>query len=313
MLILGSNSDADGAQPHARVALFGSGLVGGAIVRELVSADWRVAADFPFAWDAPDQQAAQLEAISAALAENTDNGTRLDIVWSAGRAGFGADAATLAREHATFELAVSVLSDVAAAHFTGRARFHLMSSAGGLFEGQTQVARTTLPKPLRPYGDAKLHQEAAVAALGAMASTHIYRPSSVYGYAPGARAGLVSMLLTNALEGRVTNVFGNPNTVRDYIFTDDIARFIANRISARGSGHSTIETLASGKPTSMIEMIEAVRRLTKRHVYLQYDPRPSNALHMSFIPDALPADLKITPLQVGLSKTYNRIRFPNSA
>jgi UDP-glucose 4-epimerase len=44
--------------------------------------------------------------------------------------------------------------------------FHMMSSAGGLFESQTHCSEHSIPRPLRPYGTGKLMQERALAQAG---------------------------------------------------------------------------------------------------------------------------------------------------
>src|ERR1041385_672024 len=93
--------------------------------------------------------------------------------------------------------------------FTGRLQhslpdahhaFHLLSSAGGLYNGQRNVGRDSVPFATNPYGRAKLEQERQLHLALAHTQRMIYRPASVYGFAgPGTRLGLVAALIHNSI------------------------------------------------------------------------------------------------------------------
>ena len=71
----------------------------------------------------------------------------------------------------------------------------MISSAGGLFEGQTFCDARSAPTPQRPYGEGKLNQEQLAWGRKGDAKIHIFRPSSVYGVSPSGRIGLVTALI----------------------------------------------------------------------------------------------------------------------
>ncbi|MEX0409764.1 hypothetical protein ABGN05_29470 [Aquibium sp. LZ166] len=130
----------------------------------------------------------------------------LSIIWAAGRAGFGADKATVLDEIPAFESILDLSETTLDILALGSVCFHFLSSAGGLFETQVDVDAATHFAPLRPYGVYKLVQEAKVEALRAPIAKMIYRPSAVYGYGePTGRVGLPIMLLKNGLGNWTTH------------------------------------------------------------------------------------------------------------
>lgn len=289
--------------------MFGAGLIGGALLSELVRRQWSIAARTPFDWSDPARQAEELleaESFVENRPEPAHGPTEIDFIWTAGRAGFTSDAATLAVEHASFLKVIASVERLKANAPDRRIRFHLLSSAGGLFEGQTSVNRDSKPKPVRPYGEAKLRQEYVVIGAKGLSGFAIYRPTSVYGYVKGGRPNLVSALISNAYSGRVSHIFGSPNTIRDFVWTKDIARYMAARID-EGAAGSRVEILASGKPTTLFEVVSLLRRSLHRPIYLRYDTAPSNALNNSFSKPVCPSAFHPTDLTVGIRQTIDDI------
>ena len=186
----------------------------------------------------------------------------------------------------------------------GPAAFHLVSSAGGLFEGQRHVDAASLPKPLRPYGAAKLRQEGLLLGLQGVAP-RIYRPASLYGTPrPSGRAGLIATLLENARLNRVTTISGDAGTLRDYVLVDDAARFIARQVHEGGALSRAL--LASGKPSSIAEVLSAVAARIGRQPYVRYTTQRSNALDMSYRASALPPGWSPADLRTGIARAAGR-------
>lgn len=296
-----------GAETGPYVLLFGLGLIGGAVDRALRLRFLAEGRDFPYDWQDAGQRAAQRAEIAAALPQ----AGRLAVVWTAGQNGFGADDDEMARETAI--LAELIAMAQALRQPGRRVDFHLLSSAGGLFEGQTHCSGHSQPQPLRPYGAGKLAQEQALARAGGLDRRHVYRPSSVYGVTRSRRVGLVTALISNAMQGRTTRISGNPNTLRDYVLADDIGHYLARRIvqpdagDDRETGLATF-LLASGRSASVFEVIERIRERIERPLLLQFDPHPANSHDMSFLPSALPADWQPTPLTSGISRIVTFLR-----
>ncbi len=160
--------------------------------------------------------------------------------------------------------------------------------------------------PARAYGVAKLQQERLAAGLPDAIRRMVYRPSSVYGYRSGGRVGLISALLRSALENRAARILGLLDTLRDYVYNEDIGRFVVDRILLPRNPETCV--LASGKPTSIYEAIQLIESVTQTRLYLQFDPAPRNALPMSFRPSALPRDWRVTPIETGIRRTMQLLR-----
>jgi nucleoside-diphosphate-sugar epimerase len=296
-----------GGQAGPYVLLFGLGLIGGAVDRALRLRFEAEGRDFPYDWHDAGLRQAQRADIGAAL----PNAGRLSLVWTGGQSGFGSTDADMAQETAIVAELIAMAQTLRQA---GRpVDFHMMSSAGGLFESQTHCSEHSIPRPLRPYGTGKLMQEQALAQAAGLDRRHIYRPSSVYGVTRSKRVGLVTALISNAMQGKTTRIFGNPNTLRDYVLADDIGHYLARRIvdpepaSDPPPGAKTF-LLASGRSASVFEVIERIRERVERPLLLQFDPHPSNVRDMSFLPSALPTDWQATSLASGISRIVTHLR-----
>lgn len=292
------------------VAIFGVGLVGEAIGNRLQSAHVAAIADFPFSWEDPEAWAAQFSAIAACiggLVERAEGGSQIDLVWSAGRAGFAGAEEDFRQEIESFKSILAFAQSLAALPAQPPVRFHLISSAGGLFEAQHHVSPTSIPKPLRAYGRAKLEQETLLAGLPKHVARVVYRLSSVYGFSKGGdRLGLIGTLIQSAINNRTTPIFGKPETLRDYVFADDVGKFVAQRIAARGGASETL-LLASGKPSSVAEVIGLIEHVLDRKLLLQFE-LGDNTSSNTFAPAAGPVDWRPTPLETGVAQTAMRLR-----
>jgi nucleoside-diphosphate-sugar epimerase len=295
------------------VLLFGLGLIGAAILRAIEvrrSSDLSTA---PFSWHDSGRQAAEgralLLAVESILTTNKSEwwlGADVHTVWSAGRAGFASAAAELDEEFESFRNVVEVSSNLADAWPQASHAFHLVSSAGGLFEGQVAVCAADQPRPRRSYGELKLRQERFLSDHSTFRA-FVYRPSSVYGVAgAGARAGLIPTLLRNALNGAVSSIYGEPTTLRDYVFADDVGRFIAERIISTGPTTGSY-ILASGKPTTVLEVCRSVEAVLDRSLYVAYHSATHNAAHTTFRPSALPDDWRPMDIYTGIRLCHARM------
>jgi UDP-glucose 4-epimerase len=292
------------------------GLVGRAIAASLLRLSEWASQELAFSWVDPSQRLLDKSLIEQFIIRSADlpiNGEaygirRLDIVWVAGRAGFGSSQADVEQEFDAFRDVLAIGEHLCQQIPMASHAFHLFSSAGGLFEGQCQVHRESIPEPKRPYGALKLEQESHLAAATQKVSKLIYRPSSVYGYSgTGLRIGLVSALLQNAIRHRVSQIFGEPHTIRDYVLASDIGSFMANRLMAPPCNSETF-LLASGRPSTMFEMLRKTEQAVGRRLYCQFDSRPSNASHISFSKSALPNDWSPSDLDTGIRQTALQLR-----
>ena len=289
MLVLDSSANGVMTEQRHATAIFGAGLVGQAIASFLKVRLSASLMHLPFDWVQNASSSTQLDAIERCLLEKVRKPgvktKRISIVWSAGAAGFSAPQDILDNEFASFERVVSLCKTLRVRDPDLALDFHLLSSAGGIFEGQRRVDEATIPRPLRPYADCNLRQEDSVGKLGDGIKACVYRPSTIYGYHNGGRPGLIITLVRNGYQHRTTRIFGSPDTMRDFVHVSDVGRYIGNQIvSSRGEGGTFL--LARGKPTNMRTVISLVEEVIGKRLYLQFDPKPSNAQHNTYRPFA---------------------------
>jgi UDP-glucose 4-epimerase len=296
------------------VAIFGLGLIGRSISTQLNRiADFQTQ-HFRFSWDDVADRFHESNVIAdyilAAVTRSSGRlleSSKLDIVWAAGKSGFGSKPKEADDELAAFCDVLSLTERLRSHISNANMVFHHMSSAGGLFEGQRHVERGSIPTPQRPYGVAKLQQELLLETRCQGVEKLIYRPSSVYGFAGnGVRLGLINALLQNMTRSNVSNIYGDADTIRDYILASDIGRFVAQRLTQQSRG-SDIFLLASGRPSSMLEIIKKVELASGRKLYLHFNAISSNSSHMSFGPNALPCGWHPTDLTTGIRETARQL------
>lgn len=294
------------------VLLFGSGLIGGSLSSALQrSGTGATARSYRWSWPRPDPADAQAVEAAARQALATREGARFTTIWAAGRSGFGSGPEDMAEEFAALERVLQSSRRIAEPLAPTRRTFVLVSSAGGLFEGQVACGPTAEPAPLRPYGHGKLAQERRIRTDDSVGHRLILRPSSVYGHTPGARRGLVSALVAAAIRHRQVTIFGALTTLRDYIYAPDVGRFVATRLLQSPSDCPNISTetclLASARPASIFEILRLVEGCLGQALNLRIDPRPENARHNTFLPSVLPEDFRPTGLQEGVALTASAV------
>ena len=141
------------------IALFGVGLIGSAVARAVIQEGVRSAITLPFSWKDADCREADLASLSETMIGMMAGSVRhVEVVWTAGRAGFAAGWSDVEEELAAFETVNCLCVQLHDALPVARHRIHMMSSAGGLFEGLRFVEEKTAPAPRRPYGHLKLER-----------------------------------------------------------------------------------------------------------------------------------------------------------
>ena len=296
------------------VAIFGLGLIGRSILSALGKSGHRSSKHLPFSWESSNQRCRDtqtilqhatqfaLDAAGAAIA------CKVSIVWAAGRAGLMSPAHETEGEIVAFKDVLAFAEQLCKRLPEASHEFHLISSAGGLFEGQCLVDHASIPRPQRPYGQLKFAQERLLVASTAPMTRLVYRISSAYGFSgEGLRLGLVGVLVKDAIRHSVSRIFGMQDTLRDYILAADIGRFVARQLS-REATNSEIFLLASGKPSAMCEILRRVEQVLARRLYVQFDMHPSAAGHNSYRLSALPAAWKPTDLETGIHQTALALR-----
>jgi UDP-glucose 4-epimerase len=303
------------AKPHI-VSIFGAGLIGSAIHQSLVKTDCYHTETLPFSWNNTLDQRKDIDVIGEKLTEVLEyqcdakrHAGRVSFVWSAGKGGFLSPEEVMERELESYTRVLGIFKRLNKKYSDTIFDFHLLSSAGGMHDGQRFVDNILSINPCRPYGKLKQTQETLLMTATPSLSYMIYRPASVYGYVGrDCRLGLIPTLLYNCHHNKVTTIYGNLNTLRDYVPSIDIGKYIADRIRFGLSGvKEPVKILASGKPTSIFEIRNIVEKITGKRVYLTYRDGMDNSSDITFNPGIIPDGWKCTDIETGIRDVGNRL------
>jgi len=305
----------DSGEPEAQrkiVLLFGSGLIGSSLDARLRRIGYQLADRLPYAWRDRSQRARNAGSLRRKVTRLPGAGkAEIHLVWCAGSGSFASRADDLADEKLAFADTLELFRDFSGSN---RSVFHFTSSAGGLFEGQVLVDKESAPRPARPYGEMKLRQEQQLLELsaGPHARVRIYRPSTVFGvHRFKDRAGLVSHLLWNALRNFPTTLEANVHALRDYVYVNDVAKYMAGMLERNSGAASLVEHLVSGRPTSIREIVTIVERMLGRSLLIQYSDKMNNNADITFRSGLMPPGWKPGGLEQGLRDALRitRIRY----
>ena len=189
-----------------------------------------------------------------------------------------------------FDAEVNVLGTVAVLE---AARAHgakvVFSSTGGAIYGEcaTPATEDWDRRPLSPYGTSKLAGEEYLAAWNRLHGTrHVsLRYGNVYGprQDPHGEAGVVAIFLRAVAEGVRPTIFGDGSQERDYVYVGDVAR--ATLAATKFDGG--VLNVATGRPTSVLELVDAMRRATGREIDPEHGPERLGDLQRSVLDASL--------------------------
>jgi UDP-glucose 4-epimerase len=331
MLILHNAGNNRESAEISIAAIFGVGLIGAHLVRNLYKYQYKETHSLPFSWQDPShrkKETANILDCIRNLMKNPDHGqrrggvytlpaqaginpaptNRIDVVWSAGKGGFGMSQNDTLSEMDSFSEVVKMAIDMLRENPSCLVRFHMLSSAGGLFEGQRNVNTASPPAPGRPYGFLKLAQEKILSDCDELVQ-FIYRPTSVYGFAGlNHRLGLIPTLLWNGSKNKVSTIFGAPETLRDYVWAGDIGAFMAGIIASKTSCSARF-LLASEKPSALFEIFNHIEKMLNKRLFCHYIKSGDNAGHNTFSMRTRPVGWNPLDMETGIRKTHNDIFF----
>lgn len=179
---------------------------------------------------------------------------------------------------------------------------------------QVPVPEHAPTRPLSPYGSSKLMTEIMLHDTAAAHGMNyaVLRYFNVAGADPQARIGLATVGATHLLKIAVEaatgqrakiDVFGTDyptpdgSCVRDFIHVSDLAQAHRAALSyLRGGGSSVTLNCGYGRGYSVLETIEAVRRVSGRNFAVQYAPRrPGDIMTMIADTSRIRSTLDWTP------------------
>jgi UDP-glucose 4-epimerase len=159
----------------------------------------------------------------------------------------------------------------------------ICASTGGALLGDVTppISESHAPAPLSPYGASKLAMEgycsAFAGAYGLACAT--LRFSNVYGPFSGHKKSVVAAFIKQALRGEPLVVYGDGTQERDYLFVGDLVRGVEAVI-----GRDTVGTfqLGSGRPTSLLQLIDALKDIAQRKLDVRHEPARRGEVHRTW-------------------------------
>ena len=192
----------------------------------------------------------------------------------------------------------------------------LLASSGGAVYDTSRPAPYDEQAPTAPasaYARLKLDiEEAFLAGAGQASQRTVLRLSNVYG--PGQRLGtgqgVVGHWFRALLDGEPIRLFGDPETIRDYVYVADVADAFVSAAQA-AEPPPPVLNIGSGEPTSLRALVHALLRAAGRpeHPVEMTADRPFDRRHTWLDVDAARHRIgwqPTTTLQDGLTATWER-------
>jgi UDP-glucose 4-epimerase len=164
------------------------------------------------------------------------------------------------------------------------------ASSGGTVYGEPQAVPITESHPLAPksaYGQSKLTIENYLSfyARTTALEVTILRVSNPFG--PGQNVygsqGLVAVAMGCALEGRALRVFGQGQSLRDYIYIDDVIEAMLRAATAA----PVVLNISSSQGRSINDVIAAIEAASGRPLQRQSLPERSGDVKVSILDNTL--------------------------
>jgi UDP-glucose 4-epimerase len=150
------------------------------------------------------------------------------------------------------------------------------ASTGGAILGDVEppVHEEMAPQPTSPYGASKLMLEGYLSAYSGSFDVRgcALRFSNIYGPRSFHKGSVVAHFFKQILAGDPLVVYGDGSQTRDYLYVGDLVEAI--RAAVDSDVHGAYQ-LGSGKPTTLNQLIDAMRTVTGLDLEVTYsDFRP---------------------------------------
>lgn len=139
----------------------------------------------------------------------------------------------------------------------------IFASSGGAIHGAQTVfpaSETDVVSPATPYGITKLTGEYYLAYFQAQygMKTAALRYANVYGPRQGPKgdAGVVAIFIQNALQDKVSTIFGDGKQTRDYVSVDDVVRVNLLALEEQFEGVFHVGTAVETTVTQVWQLVQ---------------------------------------------------------
>jgi UDP-glucose 4-epimerase len=283
----------------------GRGLLGRTVERALASRGEIWTTEDKLRWDDAGvlrrQLADAVRSFATAAGEQT-----WQVAWCAGAGVVASTGPGLHDEEAALATLLEQLAVAMGARAPGAV--FVASSAGGVYAGSVDppFTESSEPRPLSPYGETRLRQEAQARAWASATGVPVVigRIANLFG--PGQDItkpqGLISQLAAAMLRRRPISLYVPLDTIRDYLFVPDCADLVVAALerarTAQAGGPVVTKILASGQGITVASVLAELRRVLHRRPQVSLATSPLSqlqALDLRFRSEVWP-DLDRRPL-----------------
>ncbi|TLZ62941.1 MAG: NAD-dependent epimerase/dehydratase family protein [Methanobacteriota archaeon] len=180
--------------------------------------------------------------------------------------------------------ATGTLNVLAGAREAGVRRLVFASSCAVYGRATGSLKEDLPPDPLSPYAVTKLASEYFLRVLsGDGLETVALRLFNVYGprQAPDSPySSVVARFVRSAATGTPLTLHGDGRQTRDFVFVSDIAEAFERAATSRGAGGGLFN-VGSGRETSILDLIEALRPLAGASLKVVREPRRAGDIRSS--------------------------------
>jgi UDP-glucose 4-epimerase len=216
-------------------------------------------------------------------------------------------------ERPAFDADVNVVGTVRVleAARAAEARVVFTSSGGAIYgECDRPASEDDDPQPLSPYAASKLAGEEYMATWNRLyGASHVAcRLANVYGprQLPTLEGGVIAVFLDRLRAGKATEIFGDGNQSRDFVYVSDVVAALIAAASSPGGG---VYNVGSGVATTIREL----HRLCAEIAGVMQEPRfagarPGDLQHSAIDPSRAARELgwhAETTLAAGLSNIWS--------
>jgi len=198
-------------------------------------------------------------------------------------------------------------------------KFIYFSSGGTIYGNRTDLkpfVETDSVAPISYYGWSKQMMENGIKYVYRTENLEylILRPSNPYGHGQRlhAQQGLIAVALGKILAGEPITVWGDGNSVRDYIYIDDLAKIVC-RLLADNVKNETLN-VGSGVGYSINNIINELKSIVAEPVRVEYvSSRSVDVANMILDTHRLQGyvNLNLTTLHDGITRFYQEIKTRN--
>ena len=193
-------------------------------------------------------------------------------------------------------------------------RMIFLSSGGTVYGNQEiqPIVEDALPRPINHYGNVKLCIENTIRTFNYQAHTKILIARISNPYGPGQDfnkgVGFIDAAIKKAMLGDVLEIWGNGDTVRDYIYIDDVCEMLYSLIDY--SGEEEVFNISSGIGTSQNDIINIVEDKIRK-INIIYKDRRSVDVNKIILDNSKISnvcDIKLISLENGIEKTIDHLK-----